>query len=237
MAAYTCLHCGETKQLPPSMAAKRKYCSWDCRVASGSHSFFNAGTAIVYKDCHQCARTFVMRAKRCDRYQRSYCSVSCRNAFYAAGGLRDQTAWETVDCAFCGVNFETRKARLAEGKGRFCSRSCAGFGRKINGRPSAIGTAAIDEWCSRTYRPIHVREMRVGRWLIDVALPLDMIAIELDGVYWHSLPAMVDRDRRKDAFLTANGWRVLRVPIDKQATATSLADDMDRGLRKLRRTA
>ena len=56
-----------------------------------------------------------------------------------------------------------------------------------------------------------------------MALPLEMVAIELDGEYWHSLPAMVDKDRRKDEWLTAQGWRVIRIVMTRDDTPESIA--------------
>jgi very-short-patch-repair endonuclease len=57
------------------------------------------------------------------------------------------------------------------------------------------------------------QEVRVSRWLIDIALPDIATAVEIDGVYWHSLPGAADRDRRKNARLARDGWRVERFTV------------------------
>jgi very-short-patch-repair endonuclease len=49
-----------------------------------------------------------------------------------------------------------------------------------------------------------------GKYRIDMALPSLKIAIEADGKAYHSTPAQRAHDRRKNAYLRANGWRVLR---------------------------
>lgn len=49
-----------------------------------------------------------------------------------------------------------------------------------------------------------------GRYRIDIALPAYRIAIECDGKAYHSNPQQKARDRRKNAYLRANGWRVFR---------------------------
>lgn len=68
-----------------------------------------------------------------------------------------------------------------------------------------------------------VRELRVGRYAIDFAVPGMMLAIELDGVFWHSFPESEERDRRKDVFLAAHGWTVRRIPIGPHDKAECLA--------------
>jgi very-short-patch-repair endonuclease len=57
--------------------------------------------------------------------------------------------------------------------------------------------------------------MKHGRFNIDLAIPSARIAIEADGRYWHALPKQIAADARKDAALTAAGWRVLRFGEDQ----------------------
>lgn len=94
--------------------------------------------------------------------------------------------------------------------------------RPINGKPSKIADAAIDEFLKGTPLLCEL-EKRLGRWSVDLALPLHNIAVELDGEYWHSLPAMVEKDRRKDEWLDANGWHVIRIVMAKDDTPQSIA--------------
>ena len=51
---------------------------------------------------------------------------------------------------------------------------------------------------------------RIGRWEVDALYPEHRLAIEIDGFRYHSTRASFERDRRKDAELTALGYRVLR---------------------------
>ena len=52
--------------------------------------------------------------------------------------------------------------------------------------------------------------------VIDKKYPCDfvlrdyMLVVECDGTYWHSKPEAIIRDARKDAYLQAIGWTVLR---------------------------
>jgi very-short-patch-repair endonuclease len=49
-----------------------------------------------------------------------------------------------------------------------------------------------------------------GKYRIDLALPTYKIAIECDGKAYHSTPEQKAHDRRKDAYLSKHGWKVLR---------------------------
>ncbi|WP_205651888.1 endonuclease domain-containing protein [Bacillus infantis] len=49
-----------------------------------------------------------------------------------------------------------------------------------------------------------------GKYRIDIALPGHQIAIECDGKAYHSSKEQKAHDRRKNAYLKANGWKVLR---------------------------
>jgi very-short-patch-repair endonuclease len=49
-----------------------------------------------------------------------------------------------------------------------------------------------------------------GKYRIDLALPAYKIAIECDGRSYHSSPEQKAHDRRKNAYLRKNGWKVLR---------------------------
>jgi very-short-patch-repair endonuclease len=49
-----------------------------------------------------------------------------------------------------------------------------------------------------------------GFWVVDALVPGAKIVIECDGEYWHSLPQMEERDRKKDKYLKSRGYQVFR---------------------------
>jgi very-short-patch-repair endonuclease len=49
-----------------------------------------------------------------------------------------------------------------------------------------------------------------GKYRIDLALLGPKIAIECDGKEYHSSTEQKAHDRRKDAYLRKNGWKVMR---------------------------
>jgi very-short-patch-repair endonuclease len=66
----------------------------------------------------------------------------------------------------------------------------------------AIGDAGL---------PLPTLEHRVGPYLLDMAYPELKIAVEYDGRE-HLTPERARRDLRRQAYLTAAGWTVLRFP-------------------------
>lgn len=55
-----------------------------------------------------------------------------------------------------------------------------------------------------------VTQYPVSRYRLDLALPSFKIAIECDGKAYHSSPEQKAHDRKRDAFLRKQGWKVLR---------------------------
>ena len=51
-----------------------------------------------------------------------------------------------------------------------------------------------------------------GIWVVDALIPGARIVIECDGEYWHSLPEMQKRDKKKDAYLRSRKYKVFRFP-------------------------
>lgn len=53
-------------------------------------------------------------------------------------------------------------------------------------------------------------QVSCGKYRIDLALPTYKIAIECDGHQYHSTSEQKAHDRRKNAYLRQQGWKVLR---------------------------
>lgn len=53
--------------------------------------------------------------------------------------------------------------------------------------------------------------VRLGGYEVDFLWRAARLVVEVDGYAYHSSPGAFDRDRRRDAVLTASGFRVLRV--------------------------
>lgn len=55
-----------------------------------------------------------------------------------------------------------------------------------------------------------IREKKIHRWFIDFAFEDKKIAVEIDGRQ-HNDPDRIEMDKRKDEFLTSQGWKVIRI--------------------------
>jgi G:T-mismatch repair DNA endonuclease (very short patch repair protein) len=203
-----CVECGTTLR----GQGRRLYCSLKC--------------SLVERECSSCGDTFTFERKRKDR---TVCSLACRPT----------REWGnpkiSVECRHCGEIMDRYPSQLAAGRGKYCSRSCAAVDRPIRGR-SKIGDASIRLFLKMSGATGVVAEYRIGPWSIDMALPDHRIAVELDGVYWHGLPEMVDRDRRKDADLAARGWTVVRIPILKNDAPDDVASRIVEALEPCKQT-
>jgi very-short-patch-repair endonuclease len=76
----------------------------------------------------------------------------------------------------------------------------------------------------------------VGPYTLDFAWPKLKIALEADG-YVHRMKPQIARDRKRDAWLRANGWLVFRVSVESSAMATSQLARVLTVVRALTRTA
>ena len=55
------------------------------------------------------------------------------------------------------------------------------------------------------------RQHPIGPYIADFAILSGKLVVEVDGAV-HGSDEEVEHDRRRDAYLRANGWRILRVP-------------------------
>lgn len=57
----------------------------------------------------------------------------------------------------------------------------------------------------------YISNQRIDRYVVDILIPSQMLVIECDGSYWHSLPGAPEKDARRDARLRELGYRVERI--------------------------
>ena len=59
----------------------------------------------------------------------------------------------------------------------------------------------------------HLPQYLIGnRFVVDFYVPSRKLVIECDGSYWHSLPGRAEKDAARDAWLSAHGFVILRLP-------------------------
>lgn len=72
-----------------------------------------------------------------------------------------------------------------------------------------------------------------GLYVVDALIPGAKIVLECDGDYWHRLPEIQERDKRKDKYLAARRYHVLRfreaeLTVDVVACVDRVEDEWDR---------
>jgi len=55
----------------------------------------------------------------------------------------------------------------------------------------------------------HETQVRIGAWTVDFLAGATVL--EADGDYWHDLPEVASKDKRKDAWLVKNGYAIVRI--------------------------
>ena len=71
--------------------------------------------------------------------------------------------------------------------------------------PARAPNACCSRRCARAHLPEPETNVKVGRWTVDFLWREAGLAVEVDAYSTHSSPWAFERDRRKDAELTASG--------------------------------
>ena len=62
-------------------------------------------------------------------------------------------------------------------------------------------------------------EVKFGRYSLDVYIPSLKLCIECDGIYFHTLPGVPEKDRKRDKYLKDNfGIETLRITDEELNT-------------------
>lgn len=77
------------------------------------------------------------------------------------------------------------------------------------------------------------KQLKVGPYHLDFAIPHVKLGIEADGRAYHSDPAQISRDQSRDAYLTRLGWTILRFSGSKIRRSS---DECVRRIEKVLRT-
>lgn len=189
-----CAQCGKPFKVRPAKANVARYCSRACQNASQR--------STIALTCKVCGKTYERIASR----QGPYCSYACMGA--------DKLKRVSFTCAACGKTFERNAYR--KDSAVYCSRSCKRFGwariiRQIiidkgPTAPEARVQAALDE-LGLAYE----WQALLGPYVADFLLPDLHLVLEIDGIYWHSLPQVQIRDARRTQELQAFGMHVVRL--------------------------
>ena len=210
---FTCEVCGQLFTVSPSTIKYRdpRFCSTDCfyKWLKGSKR-----APRIKTKCLTCGKEMSILKSRYDANRGRYCSQECMIKDRPPSKPRK----DRIKCAClqCGKIFYKLPCQMTKGRGQFCSRSCnASYHiRKASlNSPTSIEQALIEELEARNLS--YEFQYQFDSWILDFAFPVHKLAIEADGIYWHSLPNIVEKDARKDADLQSQGWTVLRFTGDE----------------------
>lgn len=156
--------------------------------------------------------------------KKKYCSRPCQYAYLSVVNSQVDPTGEVKACEVCGK--EVYVVPSLSKRKRFCSDRC----RTDSTRGDPTGHLADNRRKQResqgptnieriVYTELGLREIAFvpqyeigGKFHVDAFLPDHNLIVECDGEYWHSLPGNVARDRSKDAYMEACGYKVLRLP-------------------------
>lgn len=210
-----CARCGKTFRCAKSRLkyGPAKFCSDTCRYTEFSENGMPNRQERAVKECNFCGKEFKCFQK--DAARRRFCSQNCMIQWRdsdARAHLRKTVAKIPCTCQWCGQKFERYPSELAEGRGIYCSKNCVGAATA-----AAMGTACesqLERNFAQSLREsglVFETQFKFRHFLLDIAFPEERLAVEVDGDYWHNLPNIVQKDKRKDAALREEGWKVVHI--------------------------
>lgn len=195
-----CRYCQSRFSVAPS--SPQIYCSRGCASQDHGTKVKGSRALMITTKCPACGKVFSARAT----LHQKFCSKECADISFQRR--------TTLVCQICLKSFTVRAKAHRQ---KYCSRTCRTIGigktesylEKIMARVLAENNIDV------------IAQYSLGPYTVDFAIPDNLIAIECDGDYWHSLPDSYARDRRKDKFLNGKGWRVIRLSETEIKTDTA----------------
>jgi len=107
-------------------------------------------------------------------------------------------------CRCCKKEFQIPRSDLNRGRGTYCSRRCF-----VSYQGSSLLELKMEK--ALTLAKIEFdREVKFKRFHVDFLIQKYKTAVECDGEYWHLIPKILERDKRKDILLQSLGYKVIR---------------------------
>lgn len=194
-AQFTCVGCGTTVETKMSLAAKQQYCSEACRRE-------HEKPRITCEVCGKERRVTPTQLADGARF----CSQACARAVL-------NKPRPVVICEQCGAAVAVPPSRVKQGM-RFCSQSCRSIWNIAHHAfqsPTSIESLLYQALDESGLAYVAQYPITAARTVADAFIPSLNLVLYADGVYWHGLPAIVQRDARQMAALHQLGYRVYRL--------------------------
>lgn len=213
-----CVECGEEFGLPPSKANRSKnlFCSKECSAAhSRSKISHHVDKSLLEQLYAKEKLSFSQIAERIGSTVWVVRRLLTENGIL----LRNKSEW--AKSSWLHSSDERKLMAVQTGK-RNAAKNLA-FDSDRRAEIAAMGAAALRDLRGPT--SIETRMMQAleasgfeynfqekigNKFLCDFILVKYNIVIECDGIYWHSRPDAIRRDKSKDAYLAKCGYIVLR---------------------------
>lgn len=220
MKRSTCDRCGSETGKPPRYLPQELHCDPCIALRAEERSAANAWIG----ECVACRAPVELRGRKAaDARRRGHasCSRKCAEAHHAECAARTMAA---TNRKHASARMKARnpmrradvRARVSESLRRI------GHGPKVRGgngtgmtEPQALLLEALG--LAAGWADEYVVPTRLGKhsgypshYKIDLALPSEMIAVEVDGAS-HSALVRQEQDERKTEFLRSCGWTVVRL--------------------------
>lgn len=189
-----CSNCGKTFKKDGYSIRKytNHFCSVSCQKEHAGKNKLN-----IVKVCEFCGKSFAARSRPTKNCPFKYCSKRCHDRAI-------DTRCEVV-CPVCKKTFLANPKNRKKEHSVYCSIQC-----KIAGKEPTIIEVIVGNILAHL-NVKYLPQYRVGKYVCDYYLPNHNLIIECDGSYWHSIPKVQERDKRKNAYLKECKYKVLRL--------------------------
>lgn len=206
----TCIRCGMSFLRKPSHAARTKdaFCSRDCRKVRPSAELLRTLYVEDRKSSTEIATLYGVAFATVCGWLELY-GIPRRSASEAK--KLDMERWSYED----RLRLTAVSRRLINRGNKPHNWLCL-KAKGVQEHPSIskYERMILDALETEGFHPIP--QYAVDKYNIDLAFPLQKLAIEIDGGCWHNTPKKRASDMAKEAFLRAEGWRVRRLRTRRQ---------------------
>lgn len=210
---YTCEVCGKAFAKSPS--AKARFCGRKCyHTWHKQHMTEHPSNPRnkVKCTCETCGKTFERCPSHIKKGEGRFCSYDCLNVWKRTIKGNEhplKKEYPTLKCEWCGQEYQRKPSEAA--KSRFCGKQCQGSWTTANTQQPTGIEIKIFNVLTELDLPF-VAQKAMGVYCCDFVIKSRRLVIECDGDYWHSLPDVINRDKKKDTWLISHGYKVLRLP-------------------------
>jgi very-short-patch-repair endonuclease len=227
-AKITCKVCGKEFQVKAYRKDKARYCSRACNGKAALTGVFEGANSPRYNSvehiCRRCGKIFTVKRAHHDQGKYEYCSNACRYPEHVE-----------ITCKWCNKSILVTPAQKARGRKQFCSQPCHGAYTVATMQRQATSIETAVEQVLRDMKEPYTVQKQMGPYILDFYLSQYRLVIECDGTYWHSLPNVIEKDQKKDHWLAAHNFKILR--LSEKSIRADVSKAVSEGMHSLIHTS